>query len=316
MKISFVIPCYNSSQTIEGVVEEIRSTMKCRPEFCYEIILVNDFSKDHTAQVIKNLAQRSRDVKAISLARNFGQPSAILAGFHYVTGDYVVTLDDDGQTPIQQIFEFIDKLEEEQYDVVCAKYVQRAQPSGFRRLGSKLNEKMSDWLIKKPKGVYMSAFLCARRFVVDEIVRYKNSYPYLAGLVLRTTQNIGNVEVVQRERSAGTSNYNFKKLLQLWLNGFTAFSIKPLRISVIVGMGFAFCGFLVAAAAIIRKLLGVDVQVGWSSIIALMLIIGGVILLFLGMIGEYIGRIYMCINESPQYVIREVTIGGEANEEE
>lgn len=306
-KISFVIPCYNSSENIGIVIKEIVDTVSKRSEYDYEIILVNDYSKDNTASIIKEMAKKSNKIKAISLAKNFGQPSALLAGFSYVTGDYVITSDDDGQTPICQIFEFIDKLENEDYDVICGKYTEREQPSLFRRFGTRLNEKMSDWLIKKPKDVYMSAFLCARPFVIKEILKYKHSYPYLAGLILRTTQNIGNVEVKQRERHSGNSNYNFKKLFYLWLNGFTAFSIKPLRISVMVGMILSGCGFLMALVTIIRKLIQINIQTGWSSIVSLMLIIGGMILLFLGMIGEYIGRIYMCINESPQYVIREIT---------
>lgn len=307
MKLSFVIPCYNSSKNIHRVITEIQKTVVQREKFDYEVILVNDYSKDDTAKVIKELALNNPRIKAIDLAKNSGQPSAILAGFRFVTGDYIITADDDGQTPICQIYEFVDKLEEGNYDVVCAKYMERKQTTLFRRMGTRLNEIMSDWLIKKPKGVYMSVFLCARPFVIKEVLKYRHSYPYLAGLILRTTQNIGNVESVQRERNEGASNYTFKRLFFLWLNGFTAFSIKPLRVSVLFGVGFSGCGFIMALILIIRKLLLVNIQIGWSSLISAMLIIGGIILLFLGMIGEYIGRIYMCINEAPQYVIREIT---------
>ncbi len=312
MKISIVIPCYNSEKNIHKVISEITETMKQRADYECEIVLVNDYSKDQTWKVISEIAKEDNRVKAINLARNFGQPSAILAGFSYVTGDYIFVSDDDGQTPVCQMFELLDELENNNYDVVCGKYTQREQPSLFRRFGSKMNEKMSDWLIQKPKGVYMSAFLCARPFVVKEMLNYKHSYPYLAGLILRTTQNIGNVEVQQRERDMGTSNYTIKKLFFLWLNGFTAFSIKPLRVAVLFGVFFSASGFLMALALIIRKLLDFNVQVGWSSIISVMLVIAGITLLFLGMIGEYIGRIYMCINEAPQFIVREI----EGNTEE
>lgn len=305
MKISFIIPCYNSEHTIQAVVEEIDITVKKRIDFEYEIILVNDYSKDNTVMVIKELAEKNDNIIAISFAQNFGQPNAILAGFHYASGDYIVVSDDDGQTPVDHVYSMIDKLEKNNYDVVCGKYIEREQPSFFRRLGSRLNEKMSDWLIKKPEGVYMSVFLVARPFVIKEIIKYKNPYPYISGLILRVTQNIGNVEVKQRGRNSGSSGYTISKLLKLWLNGFTAFSLKPLRISVIVGFLLSMGGFLFGLFTIIRKLLNVNVQAGWSSIISLILIIGGVIILFLGMIGEYIGRIYMCINETPQYVIKE-----------
>lgn len=306
MKISFVIPCYNSSKNIGVVIGEIEDTVRTRAEYDYEIILVNDYSKDNTAEIINSFAKNNKKIKAISLAKNFGQPSALLAGFSYVTGDYIITSDDDGQTPVCQIFEFIDKLEEENYDIVCAKYTEREQQSSFRKFGTLINQRMSDWLIKKPKDVYVSAFMCARPFVIKEVLKYKHSYPYMAGLLLRTTQNIGNVEVKQRARHAGSSNYNLKKLFYLWLNGFTAFSIKPLRISVAVGICFSGCGFLLALITIFRKIMGAQIQAGWSSIVAIMLIVGGMTLLFLGIIGEYIGRIYMCINEAPQYVIREI----------
>ncbi len=304
MKISFVIPCYNSSKTIEAVVQEIIVTVQQRLEYDYEIILVDDYSKDDTAQVITSMAEKSEKIKAVLFAKNFGQPSAIMAGFQFVTGDYVVTSDDDGQTPINIIYEFIDKMNEEKFDVVCAKYIEREQPSAFRRFGSRMNEKMSNWLIKKPEGIYMSAYICARPFVIKELLKYKHSYPYLAGLILRVTQNIGNVETKQRERNIGNSNYTIKKLLHLWLNGFTAFSIRPLRVSVLVGIVCSGLGFLLALMTIVRKFININIQAGWSSMIALMLIIGGMILLSLGMIGEYVGRIYMCINDSPQYVIK------------
>lgn len=306
MKISFVIPCYNSEKNIEKVVEEIISVVLQRDNYDYEFILVNDFSKDATEATIKKLSDKNSTIISISLARNFGQPNAILAGFQFATGDYIVVSDDDGQTPIDTLYSLIDELEKGKYDVVCGKYIDREQPSLFRRFGSKLNEKMSNWLIKKPENIYMSAYLVARPFVIKEIMKYKNPYPYISGLILRVTQNIGNVEVKQRGRKSGNSGYTFSKLLKLWINGFTAFSLKPLRISVLIGILFSFSGFIFGLITMIRKILNVNIQAGWSSIICINLIIGGVILLFLGMIGEYIGRIYMCINEQPQYVIKDV----------
>lgn len=305
MKISFVIPCYNSSKNIESVLNEIKEAMMQKPEVGYEVVLVNDCSKDDTARIIKALAKQDSHIIAIDLAKNSGQPNALLAGFNHVSGDYVMTSDDDGQTPVGRVFDFLDEINKG-YDVVCARYTERNQRSSFRRLGSYLNLKMSDWLIEKPKDTSMSIFFMARRYIIDEMVKYHQPYPYIAGLILRTTQNIGNLDMEQRERNSGHSGYTLNKLLKLWLNGFTAFSIKPLRIAAGLGIVLGCGGVLLALITIIRKLLIVNIQVGWSSLIAVNLIIGGLILIFMGLIGEYIGRIYMCINDTPQYVIKEI----------
>ncbi|MCD8155616.1 MAG: glycosyltransferase [Clostridiales bacterium] len=306
MKISFVIPCYNSSKNIEGVLDEIRNTMNKHRETEYEVVLVNDCSPDGTAAVIKELARKDDHILAVDLAKNVGQPNALLAGLHFVTGDYIMTSDDDGQTPVGRVFDFLAEMEKG-YDVVCARYTERNQPSFFRRIGSALNRRMSDWLIEKPEGTYMAAFFMAKRFVTDEMIKYQRPYPYISGLILRVTQNVGNLDVEQRARQSGSSGYTIKKLLQLWLNGFTAFSIKPLRVATVTGMALALLGFVTALVTVVRKLVIPGIQVGWSSLMAVNLFIGGLILVFMGMIGEYIGRIYMCINETPQYVVKEVT---------
>ena len=276
-----------------------------RPDFEHEIILVNDCSPDNTWQVIQDIARKDKRVTAINLAKNVGQPNALLAGFHHVSGDLIMTSDDDGQTPIDRVFDFYDELQKG-YDVVCARYTERNQPSFFRRMGSAMNRTMSDFLIEKPKDVYMAAVFMAKRFVIDEMTRYRHPYPYISGLLLRTTQNIGNVDVEQRSRVSGESGYTLAKLLRLWLNGFTAFSIKPLRVASITGFILALIGFATAIGTAIRKILVPTIAAGWSSMIAVLLLVGGLILIFLGLIGEYIGRIYMCINETPQFLIKDI----------
>ena len=306
MKVSFVIPCYNSSNNICGVIEEIKEAMAKREQASYEIILVNDCSKDDTAAVIRRIALSDPAVTAVDLAKNVGQPGALLAGFHFVTGDYVMTSDDDGQTPVGRVWDFLAELEKG-YDVVCARYTDRIQPSLFRRIGSSLNRGMSDWLIEKPEGVYMAAFFMARRYITEEMIRYKKPYPYISGLILRITQNVGNLDVEQRSRASGGSGYTLKKLLSLWMNGFTAFSIKPLRIAAVAGTVITFFGVLTAVITIVRKIMVPEIAAGYSPLLAAVLGVGGLILIFMGLIGEYIGRIYMCINEMPQFVVKEVT---------
>ena len=305
-KFSFVIPCYRSEKTITTVVDEIKSEMAAkRPGDTYEIVLVNDCSPDNVWSVIEGLAQKENNVIGINLAKNFGQHSALMAGYGKCSGEYVVSLDDDGQAPLDSLNGLITKLEEG-YDVVYA-YYREVKQNLFRRFGSWMAGKMGEMMLDPPKDMKGSSFYIARNFVIREMCKYNNPYPYLVGLVLRVTRKIAWVETNHRSRLEGTSGYSFARLLGLWLNGFTAFSVKPLRASTLLGFFFAFLGFAFSIFVIVRRLLGITTVDGWSTIIALILIIGGCILMMLGLIGEYIGRIYICINDSPQYVIKQVT---------
>lgn len=301
--VSFVIPCYRSEHTLENVVAEIHKTLKEMEQYDYEIILVNDCSPDGTWAVIRRLCQENSRIMGIHFARNFGQHAALMAGLRQSAGDYVVCLDDDGQTPADEVGKLLDKLEEG-YDAVYASYAHK-QHSLFRNLGSKVNELMTRIMLEKPKELYISSYFAVRRFVVDDMVRYENSYPYVIGLVLRATKNITNVEVNHRERQEGSSGYTLKKLLGLWFNGFTAFSVIPLRIATCIGCLSSAVGFLYGLYTIIKRLFNPQVPMGFSSTMAAIVFFGGMIMIMLGLIGEYIGRIYISLNNSPQYVIRE-----------
>lgn len=304
MKISFVIPCYRSEKTLSVVVNEIKEKLALLHKYEYEIILINDCSPDNTLDVIRSLCANNSNIIGVELAKNFGQHAALMAGFHLVSGDVVVCLDDDGQTPADEVDKLLDQIEAG-YDVVYAEYDNKKH-SVFRNFGSTVNKKMTEIMLGKPKELYISSYFAARRFVVDEMLRYQNAYPYVIGLVLRTTKNICNVKVTHRDRMEGTSGYSFKKLLTLWVNGFTSFSVIPLRLATYGGTLVAFCGFFYAIYTIVRKLVDPSRVIGWSSTISVMLILGGFVLLVLGMIGEYIGRIYISLNNSPQYVIRTI----------
>ncbi|WWR15484.1 glycosyltransferase family 2 protein [Lachnospiraceae bacterium JLR.KK008] len=303
-RVSFVIPCYRSELTLERVVEEICRTMDGLRQYGYEIVLVNDCSPDHTLQVIHKLCEKHNNITGVSLARNFGQHAALMAGFRHVTGDIVICLDDDGQTPAEDAGRFLAEIEAGR-DVVYARYSNK-QHTAFRNFGSKVNEIMTRFMLGKPKELYISSYFAARRFVIDEVVRYENCYPYVIGLVLRTTKNIGNVEVAHRQREVGHSGYTMKALLGLWFNGFTAFSIQPLRFATMIGVLCAGSGFLYGIYTVVKRLINPDVPIGFSSLMSALVFIGGMIMLMLGLIGEYVGRIYISLNNSPQYVIREV----------
>ena len=302
-KISFVIPCYRSEHTLPHVIAEIDEKMGQLTQYEYDIFLINDCSPDNTFGVIRKLCGERKNIKGINFARNFGQHAALMAGLRHSDGDYVVCLDDDGQTPADEVDKLIDKLEEG-YDAVYAKY-EHKQHSAFRNIGSKVNELMTRMMLEKPADLYISSYFAVRRFVVDDMIRYENSYPYVIGLVLRTTRNITNVVVNHREREEGRSGYTLKKLINLWFNGFTAFSVKPLRIATGIGCGFALIGFIYGIYTIIKRLINPAVPMGFSALMSALVFFGGMIMIMLGLIGEYIGRIYISMNNSPQYVIRE-----------
>lgn len=302
-KLSYVIPCYRSQHTLEAVVAEITAKMKTLPQYAYEIVLVNDCSPDDTLGTIRRLVAADAHVQGVDLARNFGQHAALMAGFHQCSGDVVVCLDDDGQTPADEVDRLLQKIDEG-CDVVYARYDTKQQ-AVWRNLGSWLNSKMTEIMLGKPPELVVNSYFAARRFVVEEMLRYEHCYPYVIGLVLRTTKNIGNVPVHHRARAQGSSGYTLGKLLNLWMNGFTSFSVKPLRIATYFGTFSALAGFVYLIYIVINHFTRHTAPLGWASTTALLLLLGGMILLVLGLIGEYVGRIYMCANAAPQYVARE-----------
>lgn len=304
-KISFVIPCYNSEQYVKHTVDRLEQVIKNQlKEYKTQIILINDGSKDNTFKVIEQIANKTDNVIAIDFTRNFGQHSAIMAGLNKCSGDIIICLDDDGQTPPEEIIKLIDALDEDT-DVVYAKYEEKKH-SLFRNLGSTINSMMAHALLSKPKDLYISSFFAMKSYIKDEIITYQNPYPYMEGLVLRATNKIKNIVVDHKEREVGKSQYTFKKLFSLWINGFTNFSVKPLRIAIFFSVLFILIAVIATVVLVINKIMNPAVPMGWTSLIILLLIIGAVITFILGLIGEYVGRIYICINNNPQYVIRKV----------
>ena len=301
--ISFIIPCYGSEKTIEPVVEEIINVVSENKDYEYEIVTVNDKSPDNVWEVLKKLSSKNKNIKSINLAKNMNRPGALMAGMANSIGDYVVLMYDDGQCPMDNLWSLVKTLDEG-HDVAIAKYPEKKQ-SKFKNLGSQINKYMTEVIIGKPKDLMFTNFAILKRFVVDEILKYNNPYPYMTGLMLRTTSDIINVEMEERERICGKTNFTFKKMFSLWINGFTAFSIKPLRISTLLGFCSSLFGFIYGIIIIIKKIISPEIIQGYSSLAAIILFIGGIIMLMLGLIGEYLGRIYISINNSPQYVIKE-----------
>ena len=309
-KLSFVIPCYRSEKTIGNVVKELDDTLTpLKSQYDYELILVNDGSPDNTASVIEELVKVYPYIIFVNLSKNFGQHSALMAGFHEVSGDIVICMDDDGQTPANECFKLINKVEEG-YDIAYAEYEKR-EHKGFRNIGSRFNAACNHYFFNHPKDLKPNSYFACQRFVIDTALTYPNPFPYVSGLLFQSINTYCNVNITHRTREAGESGYTLKKLIKLWANGVTAFSIKPLRLASYLGWFTAAFGILMAIITIIRKLVTPSIPTGWASTIAVMLLLGGVIIALIGIVGEYVGRIYLSINRSPQYVVRNIVHGKE-----
>jgi polyisoprenyl-phosphate glycosyltransferase len=272
----------------------------------YEVIFVCDCSPDHSWHAIETLSAQYPWVRGIALRMNAGQHNALMAGFAQARGAIVMTMDDDLQHSPSDIPTLLDELARGR-DVVYARFKKRKHAS-WKIAGSRLNDLVAGYLMQKPKALYLSPFRAMKATIVADILRYQGPYVYVDGLILSVTRNIGTVEVDHHERYAGDSGYSFKKSLSLWLKMATSFSIVPLRITSFVGICFAGLGFLLAVLLIIQKFTFDLMPVGWSSLIVTILIVGGVQLLALGMLGEYLGRVLLTLNSRPQYVIGE-TVG-------
>jgi len=299
--ISIIIPVYNSSKTINILVERIKETLSNK--LIFEVVLVNDGSKDNSYEKCRELSKKYNFVKFINLSKNFGQHNAILAGLHFVKGNFIVFMDDDLQTPPEAIPKLIDKINEG-YDVVYANYYYKYH-SKLRNIGSWINNIMANILLRKHKKLKITSYFIIKKYLINGILNYTGPYPYLGGLILRSTDNIGMVDITHEKREYGKSNYSLMSLLRLWINGFTNFSVKPLRVSFFLGIIFSSVGFLFSFFLLIRKLMGSQVTLGWTSIIIAILLFSGVQLISVGLVGEYVGRIFLAQNKQPQYIIKE-----------
>ncbi len=303
-ELSLVIPVYNGSRTIGPLVEQ---AAKIFGSTSFEIVLVNDGSADDSEAVCAQLAEKfPQSVTFVHLSRNFGEHSAVLAGFTQARGRYVAVLDDDGQNPPEEVIRMLDELKRKNYDVVYGHYIEKKH-SWFRNLGSRFNDRIATLMLHKPKDLYLSSFKVMNRFLVNEIIKYRGPYPYTDGLIYRVTRNIGQIPVEHRVSQSGQSRYTLRRLVRLWLNMFLNFSIQPLRISVYVGL-LASCLSIVALVAILIDKLWItkNVTVGIPTVLGSVVFFAGIQLMILGLVGEYLGRLYLDHTGTPQYVVRYV----------
>jgi len=300
-RVSVVVPVFNSAATLVELVDGLREALAER--YALEVVLVNDGSADGSGAVCRDLAGRHPWVRFVDLARNFGEHNAVMAGLCHASGDCAVVIDDDLQNPPGEVSKLVEKLREG-HDVVFARYA-RKQHSGLRNLGSRFNNAAASLLLHKERGLYLSSFKALNRFLIDEITRYDGPYPYVDGLILRVTRRYATQLVEHRARSQGRSNYTLARLLALWLDMFTNFSILPLRVASFAGLGFSLIGFVLAVAFALERLRNPDLPAGWASIAVILLMVSGVQLFALGVIGEYVGRLFLKDNGSPMFVARE-----------
>lgn len=301
--LSFVIPLYHSAETIADVVRDIEALAI---EGGHEIVLVHDGSGEATSRAARELVRKARvPITLIEHARNYGEHNAVLTGWRQARGEFIVNLDDDGQNPPAEAVRLWRHAKENGLDVVFGHYEQK-QHAGWRNLGSWFTNKITDLALDKPRGFYLSSFRCVSAFAAQEVARYAGPYPYLDGLLLQVTQRIGSIEVRHEQRRAGQSTYTFRRLVRLWLSAWVNFSVLPLRVATVIG--FVLAGVGVAGLAVVAWLWwqdrGPDYGFGW--IMAALSIFSGTQLVLLGLIGEYVGRMFLAINQRPQAVVREV----------
>ncbi|EKD28478.1 MAG: ribonuclease III [uncultured bacterium] len=303
--LSVIIPVYNSEDNLIELTHQLFDSLK---SYQFELIFINDLSKDNSWDVIKEICITRNNIIGIDLRKNFGQDNAIMAGLFKAQGNFIVIMDDDLQHSPYDIPALYSKCKEG-YDVCYAKFIHIKQVL-WKNIGSYINGFVAEILINKPKNIYLSPFMIIKKDIIEKIIEYDGPYPYIQGLIFNITDNITQINIEHNDRYKGNSNYNFIRSFSLFLNLATNFSIIPLRFSTFIGIISSIIGFSMLPYYFIRYLQGNYQIQGWTTLVTLLLIFGGLILLSLGLIGEYLGRIYLKINRKPQYIIKEIITSG------
>jgi undecaprenyl-phosphate 4-deoxy-4-formamido-L-arabinose transferase len=301
--LSIVIPVYRGAATIGRLVDALSAL---HPAGGLEIVLVNDGSPDNSAEICQDLVRHAAvPLTYIEHARNFGEHNAVMTGLRHASGAYVITMDDDLQNPPEEVVHLYDHARLGNWDVVYTRYDIK-QHAGWRNLGSRFANAVADRLLDKPKGLYLSSFRCMSAFVVQSVTRYQGPYPYVDGLIMQVTQRIDSIEVRHLPRIEGRSNYNLARLVRLWLNLATSFSLAPLRLAVYAGVFMALLGAAGAEATIVEALFLHDTPSGWASTMTVILLVAGMQSMILGVLGEYVGRTFLSANGKPQGTVRAI----------
>jgi glycosyltransferase involved in cell wall biosynthesis len=299
--LTIVVPVYNGAATVGTLVEAVQSL---EVPGGLEIVLVVDGSPDNSLEVCRGLlAKATVPITLVNLARNFGEHNAVMAGLHHARGAHVINMDDDLQNPPSELLKILEHAQRTGADVVYTYYAAKEHES-WRNWGSRFTNWVADFLLDKPRGLYLSSFRCMSAFLVEQVLRYDGPFAYIDGLILQATQSIERIQVVHLPRAEGRSNYTFRRLVRLWLNMFLNFSVMPLRVATLAGAAFSVLGGLVAIATVVEALF-FDTPRGWASVMAAVLLLSGVQLFILGIVGEYLGRLFLTANRKPQFIVRD-----------
>jgi undecaprenyl-phosphate 4-deoxy-4-formamido-L-arabinose transferase len=301
--LSFVVPLYNAAGTIRPLFAEIAALVV---EGGHELVLVNDGSSDATGDICRSLlADSDLPVTYVEHTRNFGEHNAVLTGWRHARGTYVVNVDDDGQNPPAEALRLYHYAVDNGLDAAFGHYAEKRHAL-WRNWGSRMSNRITDVLLDKPRGFYLSSFRCVSAAVAREVATNSGPYPYIDGLILQVTQRIGGLEVEHSERSTGRSGYTMRRLLRLWLSTVVNFSVMPLRLATVLGLVMSVLGFAGIAIVLYWRLTNRGPAFGWGSLMSALLLFSGVQLALLGVIGEYLGRTFITINQRPQSVVRDV----------
>jgi len=302
--LSIVVPVYNGAATVGELVGALRAL---EIEGGLEIVLAVDGSPDNSLDVCKKLAaEPGAPVIVVNLSRNYGEHNAVMAGLGCARGSYAITMDDDLQNPPSEVKRLFEHARDGRYDVVYT-YYEEKKHAAWRNLGSRFTNWCADHLIDKPKGLYLSSFRCISAFVREHITAgYEGPYPYVDGLIFQVTQNVGRLQVSHLPRAEGRSNYTLARLFRLWLSMFLNFSVIPLRAATMFGIAFGLLGALAAILVIAEAISDHHPPQGWASLMVAVLVLAGVQLIVVGLIGEYLGRMFLAVNRKPQYIVREI----------
>lgn len=307
LALSIVIPVYNGAQTIQTLVAALQALTVPGG---HEIVLVNDGSPDNSLEICRSLvAGASIPITLVDLARNFGEHNAVMAGLREAQGAHIITMDDDLQNPPGEVLRLLEYAQTSGADVVYANPLEKHH-AGWRNLGSRFTNRIADFVLDKPKGFYLSSFRCISAFAAQQAIAYEGPFPYVDGLLLQVTQRIDSLAVEHLPRPHGHSNYTLRRLVRLWLNMFVNFSVMPLRVSTFTGIALSVFGMVGAAWAAVSALFLEKTPPGWASLTVAVMLLSGVQLLILGLVGEYLGRLYLTVNRRPQTVVRAVSRSG------
>ncbi|HSB12133.1 MAG TPA: glycosyltransferase family 2 protein [Blastocatellia bacterium] len=307
LDLSIVVPVYRSEDCLEALIAAIAKALEPTGR-SYEVVLVNDCSPDNSWAVIEAICQRKANVVGVDLRRNFGQDNAIITGLRLARGRYVAIMDDDLQNDPNDLPALVDRIEEGP-DAVYADFRVKRQKL-WKNLGSWFNGKLAEWVISKPRDIYMSPYKILRKEVVEAICRYEGPDPYIDGLLFQVTSRIAQIPAEHHPRYAGSSTYTFWKSVKVWARLAFSFSARPMRLVSWCGFLFAMLGLLLAFVVVMYRLLFPESfpenAVGWTSLMVALLVLSGVQMFCFGIVGEYTGRTFLRVNNKPQTAIREV----------